>query len=201
VQPRDAPGDGQPGSFEDLSSRLGATIRRLRRAQGLTLVELAGRAELSNPFLSQLERGRSRASMESLHRIARALGTTTPGLLAASPTEDPVPGVSLTRAGEGQVVQHALGWTRPLVTGTRAMYPVEFVVTSEQYEQHYQHDAAEMIYLLAGRLEVDLDVQGTHVIDPGDVLYLPGGVRHRWRSPGGRESRALVVQAGGDPHA
>ena len=196
--PRDR---GDDAALEDISGRLGSTIRRLRHARGLTLVQLAEQAELSNPFLSQLERGRTRASMESLHRIARALGTTTPGLLSAAPADDPVPGVSLTRAGEGQVVQHALGWTRPLVSGTRAMYPVEFVVTSDAYEQYYQHDSAEMIYLLGGRLEVDLDVEGIHVVDPGDLLYVPGGVRHRWRSPGGARAHALVVQAGENPHA
>src|ERR1700704_1743159 len=40
-----------------LRAGLGAAIRRLRKERGLTLVQLARLAELSHPFLSQLERG------------------------------------------------------------------------------------------------------------------------------------------------
>ncbi|OHV32110.1 hypothetical protein BCD49_30710 [Pseudofrankia sp. EUN1h] len=181
--------------------RLGAVIRKLRREQGLTLVQLADLSKLSNPFLSQLERGLTRASMESLHRIARALGSTAPGLLAAAGEDSTAPRVSLRRSGEGQVHRHALGVTRPLVSGTRGMYPVEFTVTSGRYEEYFEHETAEMIYLLSGQLEVDLDAEGTHLLGVGDVLYFSGGVRHRWRACAGRTARALVVQAGHNPHA
>lgn len=197
------PQPDQPASadaFQDIGIRLGAVIRRLRREQGLTLVQLAERSSLSNPFLSQLERGLTRASMESLHRIARALGSTAPGLLAAAGEDTSAPRVSLTRSGEGQVHRHALGVTRPLVSGTRGMYPVEFTVTSARYEEYYEHETAEMIYLISGQLEVDLDGDGTHLLGVGDVLYFSGGVRHRWRASRGRTARALVVQAGHNPH-
>ncbi len=36
------------------AERIGRRIRRLRHARGYTLVQLAGIAELSHPFLSQL---------------------------------------------------------------------------------------------------------------------------------------------------
>ena len=56
------------------TSSVGATIRERRLAAGLTLVELAERSGLSQPFLSQVENGRAHPSMESLYRIASALG-------------------------------------------------------------------------------------------------------------------------------
>ena len=85
--------------------RLGARIRSVRQARGLTLVELARLAELSHPFLSQLERGQARPSMVSLERIARALGSSQIELIAAA-TDDLVPSgtgdrVSLVRRREG----------------------------------------------------------------------------------------------------
>lgn len=46
--------------------RLGARIRELRQARGLTLVRLAAATELSHPFLSQLERGLAQPSLASL---------------------------------------------------------------------------------------------------------------------------------------
>src|SRR5688572_29170358 len=99
-----------PRSETDGAQRaeLGSTIRRLRKEQGLTLVQLAKLAQLSHPFLSQLERGLTHPSMRSLHRIALALGTTQQTLLASSvPTADldgRCSAARLVRAGEGASV-------------------------------------------------------------------------------------------------
>jgi transcriptional regulator with XRE-family HTH domain len=42
---------------------MGATLRELRRRNGLTLVQLAERTDLSHSFLSQIERGLAQPSM------------------------------------------------------------------------------------------------------------------------------------------
>ena len=60
----------------DVGERLRA-IRTLRRA---TLRTVAERAELSESFLSQVERGRANASVASLKRIAAALGVNVADL-------------------------------------------------------------------------------------------------------------------------
>src|SRR3954452_5153102 len=96
-----------PRSETDGAQRaeLGATIRRLRKEHGLTLVQLAKASQLSHPFLSQLERGLTHPSMRSLYRIAIALGTTQQSLLATSVPEPdgggPNAAVRVVRAGEG----------------------------------------------------------------------------------------------------
>lgn len=53
---------------------LGPRIRAAREQGGLTLRALAERADLSPSFVSQLERGLVNPSLESLRRIAVALG-------------------------------------------------------------------------------------------------------------------------------
>jgi transcriptional regulator with XRE-family HTH domain len=60
----------------DVGERLRA-IRRLRRA---TLKTVADRADLSESFLSQVERGRANASVGSLKKIAAALGVNVADL-------------------------------------------------------------------------------------------------------------------------
>lgn len=52
---------------------LGAYIRSQRQHARLSLRELARRAGVSNPYLSQLERGLRRPSAEMLQRLAAAL--------------------------------------------------------------------------------------------------------------------------------
>jgi transcriptional regulator with XRE-family HTH domain len=55
---------------------LGREIRRARQAHDLTLEELAARTGLSLRFLSELERGKSGASVGRVMRVLRALGLT-----------------------------------------------------------------------------------------------------------------------------
>lgn len=54
---------------------IGAKIKRLRLANGLTLEELANRSELTKGFLSQLERDLTSPSVATLEDILEALGT------------------------------------------------------------------------------------------------------------------------------
>ncbi|SER33436.1 helix-turn-helix domain-containing protein [Microlunatus flavus] len=178
---------------------LGQAIRTMRQVQGLTLVQLAERAGLSNPFLSQVERSKAQPSMQSLQRIAGALGTTIAVLTASAQAAASGSSVSIVRADDPFVSTHEMGWTRPLVRGARSLNALEFHVTSERYEDRYwRHAVAEFIHVLSGSLLVDLADEGTHALKTGDSLYVPEQLDHRWRIPGRWPARALVVQAG--PH-
>jgi DNA-binding NtrC family response regulator len=57
----------------DLHRAIGRTIRDSRKAQELTLKQLARRTGLSVSLLSQIERAESSASISSLYKIASAL--------------------------------------------------------------------------------------------------------------------------------
>lgn len=52
-------------------------IRELRKARGLTVEELAEKAELSHSYISRLETGRRRLSREIAERIANAMTVST----------------------------------------------------------------------------------------------------------------------------
>src|SRR3982750_3021999 len=109
-------------AIDEQASQVGARIRALRRARGLTLEELGALCELSHPFLSQLERGRARPSMVSLERIARALGSSQLELLAGGDDTASL----LVRATEGTRGHYGEGEARMLVHGTRRFHPMEF---------------------------------------------------------------------------
>src|SRR5581483_12483618 len=57
-----------------VNRRIAAVIRDRRRALGVTLAELATSAGLSRTILGRIETGRGNPSVETLFRIARALG-------------------------------------------------------------------------------------------------------------------------------
>jgi transcriptional regulator with XRE-family HTH domain len=62
----------------DLPRDIGEFIRDLRRNARISLRELADRAGVSNPYLSQIERGLRKPSAEVLAQIAGALRVSTP---------------------------------------------------------------------------------------------------------------------------
>ena len=63
-------------------SALGELIRSQRRLANLSLRELAERTNVSNPYLSQIERGMHEPSVRVLRSIARALNVSAETLLA-----------------------------------------------------------------------------------------------------------------------
>ena len=52
---------------------VGSNIRTFRTDAGLTLEKLAEKADLSWPYLSEIERGRENISLDKLVKIAQAL--------------------------------------------------------------------------------------------------------------------------------
>jgi transcriptional regulator with XRE-family HTH domain len=62
----------------DLPRDIGGFIRDLRQGARISLRELADRAGVSNPYLSQIERGLRKPSAEVLAQIAHALRVSTP---------------------------------------------------------------------------------------------------------------------------
>ena len=62
----------------DLPRDIGEFIRDLRSNARISLRELADRAGVSNPYLSQIERGLRKPSAEVLAQIANALRVSTP---------------------------------------------------------------------------------------------------------------------------
>ncbi|QVQ54955.1 helix-turn-helix transcriptional regulator [Spiractinospora alimapuensis] len=57
-----------------LRDLIGQALRRARKAQDKTLREVADAAQVSLPYLSEIERGRKEPSSEVLAAVNRALG-------------------------------------------------------------------------------------------------------------------------------
>jgi transcriptional regulator with XRE-family HTH domain len=55
---------------------VGSNIRACRSNAGLTLEQLAEKADLSWPYLSEIERGRENISLDKLAGLAKALNVT-----------------------------------------------------------------------------------------------------------------------------
>ncbi|XTZ16214.1 helix-turn-helix domain-containing protein [Micromonospora echinospora] len=65
---------------KDLPRDVGGFIRDLRRNAKISLRQLAEQAGVSNPYLSQIERGLRKPSAEVLQQLASALRVSTPAM-------------------------------------------------------------------------------------------------------------------------
>jgi transcriptional regulator with XRE-family HTH domain len=72
------------GSARAALEALGALLRAQRLARGLTLRELSARTNVSNAYLSELERGLHEPSLSVLRAVASALGTPLGPMLASA---------------------------------------------------------------------------------------------------------------------
>jgi transcriptional regulator with XRE-family HTH domain len=73
------------GGKDNVRSQFGALgefIRTQRRLANLSLRELAARTDISNPYLSQIERGLHEPSVRVLKSLANALNVSAETLLA-----------------------------------------------------------------------------------------------------------------------
>lgn len=181
---------------ESTDERLGAHLRGLRKARGLTLTQLAEAADLSHPFLSQLERGLARPSMASLERLARALGTSRVELIAGSepPRAEQDCRPSFVAAGEGVIGPYAEGTARLLAEGPRRFEPLEFTGSNSAPGDHYVHDEDEFLTVLEGAIVISFGPFGERTLTKGDSVYCRSGTPHRWHSPDGSTYRLLIVK-------
>lgn len=183
-QPPAAPDRTAPDGAEPLLERyLGAAIREQRLAHRLTIAEVAERAGISRGMLSKIETGHASASLETLHRISRALGVSLAFLFRKFDT--PQGGAQLVKKGEGmEVVRRGTskGHTYHLLAygqGPRKAFEPFLISMDDESETFptFEHPGTEFIHMLEGRIEYRHGRQ-TYVLGPGDSITFSGEIPH-----------------------
>ncbi len=179
---------------------LGKAIRARRQSLSLTLVDIAAKSELSQPFLSQIENGRAKPSLMSLHRIADALGTTPQALFVEPAVSYLEPNV--VRSNTVQTVDvdgsPAESSCHLLLGGDAPLHVLEFDGLPTEYLDYFAHEGFEATYVIVGRIEVDVNGLLTE-LGPGDTISYPSRVPHRMRALGRRRARVLLVATKTEP--
>ena len=173
----------------DLGERLKA-IRLLRRR---TLKEVADAAGVSESFVSQIERGRSSASVATLQRLAAALGIEISDLFAADGL--PRPRVLRREARQllvwGHLGRKALLTPKPF--HSLEVVAAEFDPGGSTGDEPYTHgDSEELLLVVRGRVHLQL---GTDVYDlgTGDSVQYRSSTPHRVSNPGEELAEVLFV--------
>lgn len=163
---------------------LGADLRALRKARGLTLSDMAERLERSVGWLSQVERNKSEPTIGDLRSIARLLEVSVSMLFRHSAAAPQEAGYVVRRNARRPIGSHIDGLTEELLspdlTDDFEMVHSTFAPGSAT-PTPVQRPTQELGYLISGRLDVEID--GTlHTINPGDSFRIRGE-EFRWSNP------------------
>ena len=173
----DAPESASTNGSPDADAP-GERLRRLRVKAHKTLKEVSKATGLSISFISALERGGSGASVASLRLLAGAYGVNMREVFGADLEQNS----PLVRGAERPVMQWDNGVRfEEMASGEKVMDPSFIrVPPGAGSEGFYSHNGEEFIYVISGRLVVELKDQGTFKVKSGDTLYFPSTTPHRW---------------------
>ncbi len=170
---------------------VGDRLRAQRRRAGLTLQVVAEQTGMSVSFLSAVERSVTGVSIARLHALVKLYGITVQDLLA-----DGRAAGRLVRAAERPHFPTSNPGIQieQLAVGSIAMEPHYYVIQpGAGSDGAYDHAGEELIFLIRGRLDVWLDEREHYLMLPGDSLYFPSTLPHRWQNPGPDPTELLWV--------
>jgi transcriptional regulator with XRE-family HTH domain len=169
---------------------VGRRLREIRRARRLTLKEVADRAQISESFLSQIERGRSGASVASLQRIAAALELAVSDLFSPNGTRPRVlRRVDRQQLAFGMLARKTLLTPKPFESVE--VVSAEFEPGGSTGDEAYRHgDSEELFLVVAGSVELQLGEE-LFSLGPGDCAHYRSSVPHKVVNHG--QERAEVV--------
>jgi transcriptional regulator with XRE-family HTH domain len=183
---------------EKLSPRIGYQLRRERRIRRLRLKDVADEAGLSQSLISKIENNKTSPSISTLHRLAKALGTSVSALFAADESLDQVVQRPQERPIAGRV-QSMVEWDGieaeiivPYVRG-RLLEGFVFIMEPGGHSGGIlRHDGEECGYVLEGCLELVVDDE-THILNPGDSFFFNSDRPHSYRNPGKVTTRVIWI--------
>ena len=179
--------------------RIGPKVHALRLKKKLGLVQLGEHTGLSPAMLSKIERGQLFPTLPTLLRIALVFGVGLEHFFV----DEERPTVAVVRKRDRLRMPDRPDAAAPAYFFESLDYPVtdrklqafyaEFPEPSRPSEPH-RHDGAELIYVLKGKLVVNVDGDDT-ALDEGDAMYFDPKAPHSYRREGPRPCAAIVVVA------
>jgi transcriptional regulator with XRE-family HTH domain len=175
------PAHVQPAANE-LEQAIGSQVNRYRKQLGLTVAELADRADLSSGMLSKIENGNTSPSLATLRALSIALNVPVTALFRQFEEQRDA---TFVRAGQGLPIERR---------GTRAGHQYQllghsvhsdvsvepYLITLKEDSEVFpifQHGGVEFIYVLEG-VVVYRHADATYRLSPGDSLFFDADAPH-----------------------
>jgi transcriptional regulator with XRE-family HTH domain len=200
------------------ADHIGEQVANFRRLRNMKVSELARRVGVSSSLISQIEHGQSRPSVATLFSIAEVLEVPVdaffgghgaerqPGVAGSSEDgvgapPDELEGASVkaryvVRKAERTTIdiQGGVRWERltPISLDAAEFFELAYEPHAESSADLYQHPGIELVVVLSGRFEISVGFE-RYVLDPGDSIWFPSSMPHRYVNSGDVPARAITV--------
>jgi transcriptional regulator with XRE-family HTH domain len=171
---------------------LGKKIEDLRRKRGLTTRALAAGVQVTSSLISQIEHGKTSPSLDTLRRIAKALGVPLIYLLLEDDLEPQV-----VRKGERHVIhledsQLRASFLSPLPPQDLELVLLEIPPGKVAWTKTRSHEGQECRLVLKGMIRAYYG-EKTYLLEEGDSILWNGTVPHRLENVGNSDAQLLIA--------
>ena len=193
------PGERLFDTYETAS--VGARLKALRQARGLSIRGLAEQAGVPHATLSIIERDKSSPSVSVLKRLLRPLNITLSVFFSDSAVVDRAvfyKADELVELADGKKLSYRqvganLANSSMMILHERYEPGAD---TGDEGEELYSHEAEEGGIIIEGRLEMTVGDE-IRVLEVGDAYYFDSRLPHRMRNP--FDEVCIVVSAVSPP--
>ncbi len=169
----------------------GASIREKRRSNSITLMDLAKKTGLSISFLSQIETGATNPSINSLRKIALALGTPLSVFFEESSSAietAPLKSSPVVRKNERKILRSKDFHLTYQLLSSDPDHRMEFLITrleigSDSVKTPMTHKGDEAALILQGRGRFEVENQ-IYDLEEGDFIYIRENQPHKFSNTG-----------------
>lgn len=177
------------------TATLGADLRALRKARGLTLVDMAARLDKSVGWLSQVERDISSPGIADLRKMAALLEVSVSSLFRANAVTEEA-GLIVRRDARRPLGDRTEGLVEELLspdlTDDFEMIHSVFAAGAALAEP-VARPTQEVGYVVSGKLDLTIDDNLFH-LNPGDSFRIRGE-RFLWANPSDHPCTVIWVIA------
>ena len=171
---------------------LGQRIQELRRKRGFTSRELAAGVQVTSSLISQIEHDKTSPSLDTLRRIARALGVPLIYLLLEDDLEPQV-----VRKRERHIVhledrQLRAAFLSPLPPQDLELVLLELPPGKVAWTKSRSHEGQECRLVLKGTLRAYYG-EKAYLLEEGDSILWNGTVSHRIENVGDSDAQLLIA--------
>jgi transcriptional regulator with XRE-family HTH domain len=179
---------------------LGQRIKALRQERALQQRQLAEKAELTPSMVSQIESGRLTPSLNTLGRIAGALGVPIAVLFDGAPATR----IQVTRKKDCPVVSFDDSSEKWTVLGA-GLFEGKIRAVVSTLDPRARGVTTDKVVIKPGQMKLFYVLDGTvglryngerQTLEAGDSALLDGGLPHGWENLGTRKARVLWVILG-----
>lgn len=182
---------------EDVLIQISSQLKDKRKSQGITLQELANRAEVSKALISQIENNRTIPSLLVLINLIRSLGLDLNVFFDEIAKNSANGKLIIRRKSEYQAFYKEDNQNfiyKRILTKNISGLTIDLVLfellANAESENVITTEAFEFKYVIKGQVEYKVGEE-IHLLNEGDSLFFDGRVPHKPRNP--KDEGALVL--------